>query len=142
MRTALHSVLSELETKLSGKFTELKSFEEATSAQKAKLKELYELEHSAGALLAVLQAKEDAKRQAEMEKMEFDQKRKRDDEEYRFTFDLQKRKDKESYEAEERKLEAELEVKRAEFEEQQRAFALKEVEFFHYKNKLRNFQQD
>ncbi len=139
MRTALHSVLSELETKLSGKFAELKSFEEATNTQKAKLKELYELEHSAGTLLAVLQAKEDVKRQAETEKIELDQKRKRDDEEYRFTFDLQKRKDKESYEAEKRKLETELEVKRAEFEEQQRAFALQEAEFSSLQKQVEEF---
>lgn len=128
-RSALQGTLAELETELAAKFSELKQFDEAIVSQKTKLKELYEIESAAGALLALLQAKEEAKRQAEIERIELEQKRKRDEEEYKFNFELQKRKEREAFETEKRARETDLQVEENLLVEKQKAFATKEEEF-------------
>lgn len=117
-RSAVQKGLSEVEAKLAEQFLELKRFNEAIALKDEILKERFEIEQAAGSLIALLQAKEEAARQAENEKMALEQKRKRDEEEYRFSFELQKRKDKEIFEAEKREREKELQ-----------AFAAKETEF-------------
>lgn len=129
LRTNLNTVLSDIETMVCKKFVELKNFDETLTMQKTKLQELFEIEDGAGTLMAVLQARDEAKRMAESEKNELEQKRRRDEEEYAFTLNFQKRKDKENYEAEKRKLELELEAKRIEYEERQKALTAKEDEF-------------
>lgn len=128
-RLAMQGVLAELDTKLATKFSELKQFDEAIAEQKAKLKECYEIESASGALLALLQAKEDVRRQAENEKIELEQKRKRDEEEYKFNFELQKRKEKEVFEVEKREREAELQMQEEALIEKQKAFAATEEQF-------------
>ncbi|MEK7648336.1 MAG: hypothetical protein AAB400_00270 [Patescibacteria group bacterium] len=139
LRTGLTMTLSEVEKNLLEKFKELKECDEMLTAQKTKLKELYEIEESAGALIAMLQAREDTKRNADRERVETEQKRKRDEEEYAFSFSFQKRKDKEAYEAEKRKLESELETKQADFDQRQKEFAAKEDELVALHTQVQEF---
>lgn len=140
-RLAIGTSLQEAEDKLLEKFEELKNLEAAAAVRQDKLKELYEIEEAAGSLMAVLQAKEEAKRLAQAEKELLEQKRKRDEEEYRFNFDLQKRKDKETYEAEKRKLESELEERERMMAEKEKGFADKQEEFEMLKTQAAEFPQ-
>ncbi|MBI2645076.1 hypothetical protein HYW94_02785 [Candidatus Uhrbacteria bacterium] len=139
LRTHIHTALSDIETTLFAKFTELKNFDEALMAQKTKLQELYEIEESAGALIALMQSRHEATHLAENEKTELEQKRKRDEDEYAFTLALQKRKDKENYEAEKRKLELELDAKMTEFEEQRKIFTAKEADYHALRAQVEEF---
>jgi hypothetical protein len=139
VRASLHAALAGLETSFEEKFIELKKFDEATEAQRAKLREQYEIETTASALFALLAAKDEVKRQADNEKTETDQKRKRDEEEYRFNFELLKRKDKETFEAEKRQRDIEAQLAENLLAEKEKTFANREKVFVELEKQVAEF---
>lgn len=141
-KLTINSSLQEIENKITGKFEEAKRLEENITERQRQLKELYEIEEAAGSLIALVEAKEEVKRETAAEKEALELKRKQEEEEYRFTTELQKRKDKESYEAEKRKLDNALEEREQALAEKEAAFAARLTELDKLKVRVDQFPEE
>jgi hypothetical protein len=138
--------LFDIEDKLNKKFREFVDMEKAVGIQKENLNELYKIENSSDALLALLKAQEDQKyefnqikqnqkEQWEQEKNDFKTKIDRELEEYEYEIKCKKRDLLAQFEQDKEKLEKEL-------NERKQALILKENEFAKKEEELQNLRNE
>ncbi len=154
LKIEISKMLGELSARLENAVNKFKDIQRAINFKEKELKEVYEIEKSAGTLLALVEAQNQKRREFEeemeklraeweKEKREEAKKREREREEYLYTFKREQQLAKDRFEDEKAKLEKEINLKKEaaekELAEREKAIAEKEEELKELRKKVDTF---
>ena len=157
LKIEIGKMLGELSERLENAVNKFKDIQRAIKFKERELKEVYEIEKSAGTLLALVEAQNQKRREFEeemerlraeweREKKEEAKKREREKEEYLYRFKREQQLAKDKFEDEKAKMEKEIKLKKEEAEkelaEREKAITEKEEELKELRKKVETFSSE